>query len=98
MHLSINLLPNQLSKNGRRKLSIFIYLTVIAFVFTVMIIGGFRLVYITYTLEQTSSALNIPLAYVYLILPLSGLLISYYKILDIRDALQTSPGTQNIET
>ena len=98
MHLAISLLPNRLGESGRRKLSILIYLLILAFVLEVMVIGGTRLVYITYILEQTSSALQIPLAYVYLILPLSGLLIAYYKILDIRDVIQTGPETQNIES
>jgi len=47
------------------------------------IIGGSRLVYITYILEQFSPALQIPLAFVYLVIPISGILIVYYKIYEI---------------
>jgi TRAP-type C4-dicarboxylate transport system permease small subunit len=48
-----------------------------------MVIGGLRLVYITYVLDQHSPALQIPLAAVYFAIPLSGILIIYYKITDI---------------
>jgi TRAP-type C4-dicarboxylate transport system permease small subunit len=41
------------------------------------------LVYITYSLEQYSAALQIPLALVYLVIPISGALIIFYKISDI---------------
>jgi TRAP-type C4-dicarboxylate transport system permease small subunit len=48
-----------------------------------MVIGGSRLVYITYSLGQTSAAMQIPLAYVYTIIPISGAMIIFYKIRDI---------------
>ena len=48
-----------------------------------MVVGGLRLVYITYLLDQYSPALGLPLALVYLVIPISGLLIIYYKITDM---------------
>jgi len=56
---------------------------IILFCLTAMVIGGSRLVYITYVLEQNSPALHVPLAIVYIVIPISGLLIIYYKISDI---------------
>lgn len=97
-HLAINLLPNQLSENGKRKLSIFISFIIILFVLLAMIIGGGRLVYITYTLGQSSSSLGIPLAYVYSILPLSGTLIIYYEILDTVSRIKSGGEPQNIRS
>jgi TRAP-type C4-dicarboxylate transport system permease small subunit len=44
----------------------------------VMITGGIRLVYISFHLGQTSSAMQLSLGYIYLVLPLSGSLILYY--------------------
>lgn len=99
MHLAINLFPNKLSNEGRRILSIIIDLFIIGFVVVVLVIGGGQLVYITYSLEQTSSALGVSLAYIYMVLPLSGFLIVYYKVLDILEALNRVPETQkNIES
>ncbi|SMO80408.1 TRAP transporter small permease [Fodinibius sediminis] len=96
MHLSINLLPNQLGDRGRRKLSIFISVVIILFALLAMGLGGGRLVYITYILGQSSPALDIPLSYVYSVLPLSGFLITYYKILDILEVRKPSTEPQNI--
>jgi TRAP-type C4-dicarboxylate transport system permease small subunit len=48
-----------------------------------MFIGGVYLVSMTFALEQTSAALSLPLGYVYLVMPLSGLLIVYYSIENI---------------
>jgi TRAP-type C4-dicarboxylate transport system permease small subunit len=63
-----------------------------------MVIGGFRLVSITLKLNQISAALQIQLGYVYLVLPLSGLLIMFYAFLSFMEKLHTaaekSPGYQ----
>lgn len=83
MHVAIDLLPARLNKEGQTKLKVFINIIVIVFCLAALVIGGLRLVYITYTLEQYSPALQIPLALVYLVIPISGLLIIYYKISDI---------------
>jgi TRAP-type C4-dicarboxylate transport system permease small subunit len=53
-----------------------------------MFIGGVRLVYITLVLEQLSPALKIPLGIVYSVIPISGILIIFYKILDLKKQLQ----------
>lgn len=82
-HLSIDFLPEKLSGKNKRMLLIFINLLIVGFAFAVLVIGGIRLVYITLTLEQISPALRIPLGYIYLSLPLSGLFMIYYGLLDI---------------
>lgn len=91
LHLSIDLFSHRLSPSGQRKLAIIIYLIIMAFVITVLVIGGSMLVYYTYIYGQLTSALQVPIAYVYLIGPLSGLLILYYKISDIKQILNQSP-------
>lgn len=83
MHVAIDILPGRLSKNNQVKLKIIVNCIVIIFCFAALVFGGFRLVYITYVLEQHSPALQIPLAVVYMIIPISGILIIYYKISDI---------------
>lgn len=85
MHLTIDLLPGKLKGSKKKTLDLIINLIIVAFAFFVMLIGGSRLVYITLTLGQTSSALEIPLGYIYFVIPLSGLLIIIYSILNIRD-------------
>ncbi|MBA6152867.1 TRAP transporter small permease [Gelidibacter maritimus] len=83
MHVAIDLLPNRLSKAKQMLLKMLVNFIIILFCFTALVVGGLRLVYITYVLDQHSPALQIPLALVYLIIPISGILIIYYKISDI---------------
>lgn len=94
MHLGIDLLPTKLNPVPKRKLGFLINGLIITFVLLVMVIGGSRLVYITYLLHQTSPALQIPLAYIYTAIPVSGLLIICYKMLDIlkKNGLKEDPG------
>lgn len=83
MHVAIDLLPMRLNKKNQVKLKIGVNWIVILFCLAALIGGGLRLVYITYILDQHSPALQIPLALVYAIIPISGALIIYYKLSDI---------------
>ena len=83
MHVAINVLPEKFSESSQKKITLFVNLLIIVFVFAALVIGGIRLVYITYILDQTSPSLQIPLAVVYMVLPLSGALIIYYKFSDM---------------
>ncbi|WP_276389439.1 TRAP transporter small permease [Eudoraea chungangensis] len=82
-HVAIDFFPKRLSTNMQAKLLFAVRIIVILFCLFAMVIGGFRLVYITHILDQYSPALQIPLAWVYMCIPISGLLIIYYKITDI---------------
>ncbi len=82
-HVSIDVFANKLSMNKQKKLSNFVGIIIILFAITALVIGGIRLVYISHILGQHSSALQIPLAYVYMVIPISGILVIYYKISDI---------------
>lgn len=83
MHVAIDVLPTRLSQPIQKRLLIIVRILIILFCFLVMIIGGSRLVYITYVLGQNSPALQVPLAMVYAVIPISGFLIIYYKLSDI---------------
>lgn len=84
MHLGIDILPSKLAPTSRLTLNIFVDLLVILFVFAVLVFGAGMLVYYTYMYRQLTPTLQIPMAYVYLIGPICGLLIIYYKLSDIR--------------
>lgn len=83
MHLAIDILPSKLGGKKERNLNILINCLVGLFALFAMVWGGMNLVYITLKLEQTSAALRLPLGYVYLVIPLSGLLIIYYSIANL---------------
>ena len=83
IHVAIDVLPSRLSPQSQAKLLVFVNVVIIVFSLTVLVIGGARLVYITFLLKQNSPALQIPLGGVYTIIPISGLLVIYYKISDL---------------
>lgn len=83
MHVAIDILQTKANPENQKKMKRIVYIIVIAFSLTAMVIGGFRLVYISYLLGQSSPALQIPLALVYMVIPVSGILIIYYKTLDL---------------
>ena len=79
-HIAIDLLPNYLNDKNKRRLEILIAAIVVVFVTCVFLIGGLRYVYISFKLGQSSPALNLPMGVIYLIFPVAGLCIIYYKI------------------
>lgn len=88
-HLAIDLLPNRLKGRSKQRLLIFIQAIILVFAFAVMVVGGIRLVYITLHLGQQASALQVPLGYVYTVVPLSGMVVVFYKALAIRNLFKT---------
>lgn len=82
-HIAIDLLPNRLIGKSKMKLMVLINVIVLFFAFSVMVMGGINLVYITFILGQKSATMQIPLAYIYIILPVSGVLVIYYQIFQI---------------
>ncbi len=85
MHLGVDVLVQKLSGNNRLWADAVVHSFVLLFAAFVMVWGGFRLVLLTLELDQISAALQIKMGYVYLVIPLSGLLISFYAILFLRD-------------
>jgi TRAP-type C4-dicarboxylate transport system permease small subunit len=83
-HLSMDFLLNKLPTKKRKGRQKVIQVLMAVFALIVMVIGGGNLVYTTLSLGQTSSALHISLGYVYAIVPLSGLLIIYFSIYNIK--------------
>ena len=88
LHLAIDLLSTKLKGKPKTVLEIFIQLCIFIFSFFVMVIGGMRLVYITLQLNQISAALQVPLGYVYLVVPISGILMMFYAIYFITEEIR----------
>ncbi|MEQ8413790.1 MAG: TRAP transporter small permease [Imperialibacter sp.] len=80
MHLAIDILPGKLEGAKAVLLHRFIYFLILIFAALVMVVGGIRLVYISFALGQLAATLQVSLAYVYISLPVSGLLICFYCI------------------
>ncbi|SCY10643.1 TRAP-type C4-dicarboxylate transport system, small permease component [Nonlabens sp. Hel1_33_55] len=80
LHLAIDLLPEKMVNKNIAFFDGFVYLSVFVFSLCVMIIGGARLCQLTFQFEQTSASLGLPLGFIYLIVPISGVLICYFSL------------------
>lgn len=83
MHVAIDVLPSRSNDATQKRLGYVVRVLIILFALFALVIGGSRLVYITYVLDQSSPALQLPLALVYTVIPVSGLLVIFYKVSDI---------------
>lgn len=88
-HLGIDVLTYKLTGFKKQVVDILINLIVLAFALLVMVVGGFRLVNLTFTLSQLSPALGIEMGYIYLVIPIAGILVIYFAIHFIVAAIQT---------
>jgi TRAP-type C4-dicarboxylate transport system permease small subunit len=85
-HLAVDLLPNRLRGLNRVRLERAIQAVIFVFALTALVVGGSRLVFVTFYLGQTSAALQTSIGYVYLVVPLSGLFIMFYAVCAMIDA------------
>ncbi len=90
-HLGIDVLTYKLTGTKKQVIEILINVIVLAFAFFVMVVGGLRLVNLTFTLSQISPALGIEMGYIYLVIPISGIFVIYFAIFFIVEAIQTKP-------
>ncbi len=86
-HLSMDFLFTRMSEENKRKASIFAELVIFFFALFVMVVGGAKLVYTTLYLDQLSGTMQIPLGYVYAVLPVCGFLIMSFSVYHIGNLL-----------
>lgn len=94
-HLAIDLLVMKLSGARKQFVSLFIQIAIIAFAGIVLVYGGSTLVSSTLESGQITPALGWQMGYIYLCLPISGLLMIMYALVDIFSLFQ--PGSVNTE-
>ena len=80
VHLGLDVLPKKLTGKAAQSLKLFILFMVAAFALAVLVIGGGSLVMLTWELKQYSAVLGLPIAYVYSVLPITGILICFYAL------------------
>ncbi|WP_124980218.1 TRAP transporter small permease [Nonlabens xiamenensis] len=93
LHLAIDLLPEKMVNKNIAFFDGFVYLCVFLFALLVMIVGGVRLCMLSFQFGQTSASLEIPLGFVYLVVPFSGLLICYFSLDSFFNRIQSSKTT-----
>ncbi|MEY8712147.1 C4-dicarboxylate ABC transporter permease [Mangrovibacter phragmitis] len=79
-HLSIDILALSLSERKKQVLNILINLFIFLFAGGVIISGGLKLIEKTLATAQVSAAMQIPVGYVYFVLPLSGAVMMFYSL------------------
>lgn len=87
-HLAITFMRDRLAENSRIKLDIVIQSIFLLFAAVIMIFGGGKAV--SLTMSQISPSLQIPMGYIYLALPVSGLFILFYSAVNIAQLLEAN--------
>lgn len=79
-HLGIDILVRKFHGNSKQIVTGISIVTSLLFSLVVMVKGGFNLVSLTLELDQRSAALNLPMGLVYIVIPLSGILIVLFAL------------------
>lgn len=80
VHLGLDIVTQRFNVRNRQRIAMIVTCAIVLFAMSVMVIGGGKLVALTYELRQMSAALNVRMAYIYAVIPFSGLLIAFYGI------------------
>ena len=82
-HMRMTFVADKLPKEQRKILEIVIELLIIAFVVIVLIYGGFTIMGLTMT--QKTASLGVMMGVIYAVVPISGILIAIYGVLNVID-------------
>ncbi|MDO4337152.1 MAG: TRAP transporter small permease [Eubacteriales bacterium] len=82
-HMRMGFIADKLTGTPRKILEIVIECLVMLLAATVMVYGGFNIMQLTMT--QVTASLGVPMGVIYTVLPLSGILIVIYSIMNIAD-------------
>ena len=82
-HMRMTFIADKLPKEQRKILEIVIELLVIAFAVIVLIYGGFTIMGLTMT--QKTASLGVMMGVVYAVVPICGILIAIYGVLNVID-------------
>lgn len=88
-HLAIDLLAITLSRHKQTVLSIVINAFIFLFSGLVIVTGGLKLIDKTLVTAQVSAAMQIPMGYVYFILPLCGSVMMFYALYFIVNSIHS---------
>ncbi len=92
IHIGIDVVVNLLPKMGRKMMEILVQLILIVFD-AFIIVYGFTLV--SKTVAQPSPALRLPMSYVYLAIPVLGILGAFYSAQEIIRLIREKKETNN---
>lgn len=82
-HMRMGFLADKMEGTKKKTLEVVIEVLILLFALAVMVYGGFNIMDLTMT--QKTASLGIPMGVVYTVLPVSGILIVIYAVLNIVD-------------
>lgn len=82
-HMRMTFIADKLPKEQRKILEIIIELLIIAFAVIVLIYGGFTIMGLTMT--QKTASLGVMMGVIYAVVPICGILIAIYGVLNVID-------------
>ncbi len=83
-HLGLDIVTRKFSDAWQRRVAAILTLAVVLFALAAMTFGGGQLVMLAFELKQMNAGLGICIGWIYLALPLSGLLIAFYGICQLQ--------------
>ena len=84
-HMRMGFLADKITGPARKCLEIAIDLLTFAFAGVVMVYGGISITKLT--MIQTTASLRVPMGYIYVIVPVTGLLIMLFSLMNAADML-----------
>lgn len=85
-HMAMTFLFDKLNESNQTKVKLFFEVIIMAFALFILVFGGWNMSRLS--MGQLSSSLQVPMGYVYLALPLSGITTVIYNILNINDIVK----------
>ena len=89
-HMRMGFMADKLTGPARRYLEVFIDALSFFFAEVVMVYGGISITKLT--MIQTTASLRVPMGYIYVIVPVTGIIIMMFSLMNAADMLHTDFG------
>ena len=97
LHIGLDLLTRKLTGSNKRIVEVAALTAAVLFALLILLVGGMRLVELTWSLDQVSAVLGIRMALVYLAIPLSGGFILLYTLEQLLYGMDTDGDSHETE-
>lgn len=96
-HLGVDYFVTKFDDSIRGSLKIFSYVIVLFFAISVFVIGGSQVVYNALALEQMTPALGWKMGHVYLVIPISGVFMALFTIVNLLELRSANSNDESKE-
>lgn len=97
LHIGLDLLTRKLTGSNKRIVEVAALTAAVLFALLILLVGGARLVELTWSLDQVSAVLGIRMALVYLAIPLSGGFVLLYALEQLLYGMDTDGDSHEVE-